>query len=113
MHHELRYVLGQQRATELRNQASEWRLANAVLRGQDNASDPTTTTTPSLSALLGRLRARLHEHRAEAFPLWQAAKAGLARVEAGVEAVEETIEAIVEAVEETIEGVPDKTSDLA
>jgi acyl-CoA reductase-like NAD-dependent aldehyde dehydrogenase len=92
------HALARQHRAQLHQDPDLRRLANAVDREQDNVAAITTT---ALSDLLGRLRARL-ERRTEAFPLWQAVKAGLARVEAGVEAVEETIE-----------GVPDKTSDLA
>jgi hypothetical protein len=125
------HALARQHPAELHEKASARRLANAADREHDNIRAVISTAR---FGRLGRFRARLasqttrtepaaHERRAEAFPLWQAAKARLARVEAGVHAVEETIEAGVhaveetieagvEAVEETIERVSDKTPDL-
>ena len=126
------HSLARQHYDALHRDAELRRPANTADREQSNALAVITT---ALSDLLGHPRTRLpnrktrpepaaDERRAEAFPLWQAARARLAQAEAGVAAVEETIQAGVAAVEETIEAgvaaveetigvVPDTTSDLA
>jgi len=105
-------ALARQRYAELHQRADAARLANGK-RGERDG--------PRAFARLGRLRVGLASLRtrtepetrpADAFPLWQAAKAGFARVAARVEAVEGAIEASAGAVEETVTGAPDKTTDV-
>ena len=104
-------ALARQHHAELYQEADARRLANAGDRERETVR---AVSGAAVFARLAWLRARLasqttrsepaaHERRAEAFPFWQAAKARLARVEAGVQAVEETLEAGALAVEETIE----------
>ena len=111
-------TLARQHLSELHRDAAAQRRANAGDREHESVH------ALAVATLFGRLRARLtnasrrtepaeRELRAQAFPLWHAAKARLARGEAGVEAVGEIVEAGVQAVEHTIDGVPDQTIHLA
>jgi len=118
MHTRLIDALARQHYAELHQRADAARLANGTNGGRDGDR---TVTSPSPFGRVGNLRARLASLRrraepparpADAFPLWQAAKAGLVRVAAGAEAVGGTIEAGAEAVEETIARAPDKTTNV-
>lgn len=113
-------TLARQHYAALHN-ASERRLEDDVDRQHKKVRALAKT---GLFGGLGRFRSRLasqttrtepaaQQRNAEAFPLWQAAKAGLARFEARVEAAEQTIEAevLVQAAKETVERMPDKTSE--
>jgi uncharacterized protein YlxP (DUF503 family) len=110
-------ALARQRYAELHHDAP------ATLLATDREGDGArAVTTPAQFDPLGRVRARLASLRtrvstsvgsADAFPLWQAARAGIARVEARAETVEEAIEAGIAAVEEMSARAQDRTTDLA
>jgi hypothetical protein len=111
-------TLARQHLAELHRDAAAQRIANAP------DCEHESTCGLAGATVFGRLRERLtnpsprtqpaeRELRAQAFPLWHAAKARLARGEASVEAVGGIVEAGLQAVEHAIDRVPDQTIDLA